>query len=81
MTVPNSAIREDNNGKFILIIEERQSPLRNRYIARRADVEIAASDDTTTAINAPIEGWEYVITTSTVPIKAGQEVRLASTSY
>ena len=78
MTVPNSAIREDNNGKFILIIEERPSPLRNRYIARRADVEVTTSDDTKSAINAAIEGWEYVITTSTVPIKAGQEVRLAN---
>ncbi|MBR0172782.1 MAG: HlyD family efflux transporter periplasmic adaptor subunit [Lachnospiraceae bacterium] len=81
MTVPNSAIREDNNGKFILIIEEKASPLRNRYIARRADVEVVASDDTKTAINAPIEGWEYVITTSTAPISAGEEVRLASSSY
>lgn len=81
MTVPNSAIREDNNGKFILIIEEKSSPLRNRYIARRADVEVTASDDTKSAISAPIEGWEYVITTSTAPIKAGEEVRLASTSY
>ena len=81
MTVPNSAIREDNNGKFILIVEERPSPLRNRYIARRADVEVTASDDTKSAISAAIEGWEYVITTSTVPIKEGQEVRLASSGY
>ncbi|MBR0092894.1 MAG: HlyD family efflux transporter periplasmic adaptor subunit [Lachnospiraceae bacterium] len=81
MTVPNSAIKEDNNGKFILIVQARSSPLRNRYIARRVDVEVLAQDDTTTAINAALEGYDYVITTSTAPITAGQEVRLAETGY
>ena len=28
--VPNSAVREDNNGKFILILESRSGPLNNR---------------------------------------------------
>lgn len=81
MTVPNSAIREDNNGKFILIIDERTSPLRNRYIARRVDVDVVAQDDTTSAITAALEGYEYVITTASAPIRSGQEVRLASTGY
>ena len=81
MTVPNSAIKEDNNGKFILIVQSKSSPLRNRYIARRVDVEVLAQDDTTTAINAAIEGYEYVITTSTAMITAGQEVRLAESGY
>lgn len=34
--VPTSAIREDSNGKFILIIESKSTPLGNRYYARRA---------------------------------------------
>ena len=33
--VPTSAIREDSNGKFILIIESKSTPLGNRYYARR----------------------------------------------
>lgn len=76
LTVPNSAIREDNNGKFILQIESKSTPLGNRYIANRVDVEVLAADETTTAIKAPLYGWEYVITTSTKPIVAGQQVRL-----
>ena len=78
-TVPNSAIREDNNGKFILVIQSKASPLGNRYIAQRVDVKVQASDDTTTAISGSLEGDEYVITTSTAPVKAGQQVRLANT--
>ena len=78
MVVPNSAIREDNNGKFILIVEAKNSPLGNRYIAVREDVEVVASDDTKSAITGALQGYEFVITTSTHPIKAGQYVRLSS---
>ena len=76
LTVPNSAIREDNNGKFVLQIEAKSTPLGNRYYASRVDVEVIASDETTSAIKAPLYGWEYVITTSTKPIVPGQQVRL-----
>ena len=77
-TVPNSAIREDNNGKFILIVETKSTPLSNRYIATRVDVEVLASDDTRSAISAALYGYEYVITTSTAPVEAGKQVRLAN---
>ena len=76
LVVPNSAVREDNNGKFILIVESKSSPLGNRYIATRVDVEVLASDDTHTAISAGLYGYEYVITTATKPVEAGKQVRL-----
>ena len=75
--VPNSAVREDNNGKFILIVESKSSPLGNRYIATRVDVEVIAEDDNNTAISTGmLYGYEYVITTSTKPVEAGKQVRL-----
>ncbi len=76
LVVPNSAIREDNNGKFILIVESKSGPISNRYIATRVDVEVLASDDNNTAISAGLYGYEYVITTSTKPVEAGKQVRL-----
>lgn len=76
MIVPNSAIREDNNGKFILIVEQSSSPLGNRYKAVRADVQVVASDETQSAITGGIYGWEPVITTATKPVEEGQLVRL-----
>ena len=75
--VPNSAIREDKNGKFILIIEEKATPFGNRYKARRVDAEVMASDETKSAISADIQGYEYVITTSNQPVESGDQVRLA----
>lgn len=54
LIVPNSAIREDSNGKFILIVESKSSPLGNRYVATRVDVEVLASDDTQSAVSGGV---------------------------
>lgn len=80
LIVPNSAIREDSNGKFILIVESKSSPLGNRYVATRVDVEVLASDDTQSAVSGALYGYEFVITTSTQPVEAGNLVRLANNS-
>lgn len=74
--VPNSAIREDNNGKFVLAVIAKSSPLGNRYTAQRVDIEVLASDDTSSAISGGLFGGEFIITTSTKPIEAGMQVRL-----
>lgn len=77
LIVPNSAIREDANGKFILTVESRTSPLNNRYFAVRTDVEVLASDERQSAISGALYGLEYVIINSTQPVEAGQQIRLA----
>ena len=74
--LPNSAIREDNNGKFVLVVESKKTPLNMRYTAKRVDIEVLASDDTQTAVSG-LYGSEFVITNSTVPIADKQQVRLA----
>ena len=74
--VPNSAIRSDTNGDFVLILTERSSPLRNRFFAQRADVNILATDDTHTAISGALANWDAVITHSSRPINSGDQVRL-----
>ena len=80
LIVPNSAIREDSNGKFILIVESKSSPLGNRYVATRVDVEVLASDDTQSAVSGALYGSEFVITASTQTVEAGKLVRLANNS-
>ena len=74
--VPNSAIREDSKGKFVLAIQVKSSPLGNRYIATRLDVQVLASDETSSAISGASMGGEFIITTSTKPIEAGMQVRM-----
>ncbi len=76
--VPTSSIKEDKNGKFILTIEAKSTPLGNRYYARRVDVEVITSDDSRSAVTGALTGGEYVITTTTKPVEANQMVRLAT---
>lgn len=73
--VPNSAIRTDSNGTFVLAIVAKSTPLRTRYTATRVDVQELAKDDTTTAVTGLSSG-DFVITTSSKPIEAGTQVRL-----
>jgi multidrug efflux pump subunit AcrA (membrane-fusion protein) len=75
--VPKSAIRSDSNGDFVLIVTAKSSPLGNRYKATRVDVQQLASDDTSVAVSGGITNGDYVITTSTAPIKNGDRVRMA----
>lgn len=77
LIVPNSSIRSDSNGSFVLVIEAKSSPLGNRYIARRVDVEVLAADDSNSAVTGGLEYGDYVVTTSNAPVKSGEQVRMA----
>ncbi len=77
LVVPSSALHDGNNGKYILVIESKSSPLGNRYYANKYDVEVLANDDTQTAISAALSGYEYVVTTASKPIEPGAQVRLS----
>lgn len=74
--LPNSAIREDNDGKFVLTVTSRKTPLGVRYTAVRTNIEVLASDDTKSAVSG-LYGSEFVITNATSPISDKQQVRLA----
>lgn len=75
--VPTSAVREDSNGKYVLYIETKSTPLGNRYYARRQNVEVLTSDDTKSAITGTFDWGTYVITTTQKPVKENDQVRLA----
>lgn len=78
--VPKSAVREDNNGKFILSVVSRSSPLGNRYIAERIDIQELASDDSNVAVSGAITGNEFIITNATKPVEPGNQVKLAESN-
>lgn len=74
--VPKSAVHEDSEGKFVLVVESKSSPLGNRYYARRVSVEVQASDEISSAVSGSISNGDYVITASSAPVKAGDQVRM-----
>ncbi len=75
--VPNSAIREDSEGKFVLLVVSKPSPLGNRFFAERKNVEVLASDATKSAIDATLSWGDYIITNSSVPISDGMQIRMS----
>ncbi len=77
IVIPSSAIKNDTNGSFVYVIEAKNSPLGNRYKAKRAKVEILASDDNNSAVTGDIQNGDYVITISNATIKNGELVRMA----
>ena len=78
IVVPNSSIRTDANGSFVLAIEAKNSPLGNRYYANRVDVTVLASDDMNSAVTGDLGYGDFVVTTSSRPIKSGDMVRMAT---
>ena len=74
--IPSSAIQEDNDGKFVLVMKTKSTPLGNRYYAQRADVTVLASDEVNSAVQGDILFSDFVITTSEKPLKPGNQVRM-----
>ena len=74
--VPTSAIMEDNDGKFVLVVKAKSTPLGNRYYASRCDVTVLAHDDINSAVQGDVVGSDFVITTSEKPLVAGTQVRM-----
>ena len=74
--VPNSAIKEDNNGKYVYRLVQKPSPLGTRYSAERVNVTVIAEDDTRSAVSGALESYDSVITAVSKPITDGALVRL-----
>ena len=74
--VPKSAVRQDNDGFFVLTVRSKSSPLGNRYYAEKVAVEVLASDEVSSAVSGNIMNGDYVITASSKSIAPGDQVRI-----
>ena len=75
--VPKGAVQTDTEGSFIYILVTKNSPLGERYIARKVSVTIVSEDSTSYAIEGPGVSMAYCIVRTEKPIKNGEQVRLA----
>lgn len=74
--VPRSAVQDDNEGKYVLTVRSKSSPLGNRYYAEKVKVEVLASDDNSCAVSGSIANGDYVITAASKPVDPGDQVRM-----
>jgi len=76
--VAASAVHEDNSGKFVYAIIGSSTPLGDKYVVKRIDVSVEATDGSATAISG--EGLDkydvMIVIRSEKPLEDGQRVRL-----
>lgn len=77
LVIPSSAIHTDSSGSFVYTVAVKSSPLGNRYTVKKTTVTVLASDDTNSAVSGDLTSADFVITTSTVPLDVGSQVRIA----
>ena len=75
--VPNNAVKEDSEGKAVLVVKVKSTPLGNRYTVKKVKVEVVASDTVNSAIMGDISEWDNVITNASKALDNGQQVRLS----
>lgn len=73
--LPNDAVREDDQGTYVLLLKEKKGPLGTEYVAQRANVQIGDADDTKTSIENGVTPLDKVIVSSSKSIANGDRVR------
>jgi HlyD family secretion protein len=73
--LPNDAVREDDQGTYVLLLKEKKGPLGTEYVAQRANVQVGDADDTKTSIENGITPLDKVIVSSSKSIADGDRVR------
>lgn len=74
--IPLSALREDTDGKFVFILEERSGALGTQQIVRRIDVTVQESNSTKAAVSGAFSSWEKLIERGDRELKNGDRVRV-----
>ncbi len=77
VVVPSSAVHSDADGSFVYTVVAKQSPLSTRYSVKKTSVTVLASDEKNSAISGDVTTGDFVVTTSTVPLEAGTQIRIA----
>ena len=75
--VPNNAVKEGSDGKFVYVVNVKATPLGNRYIVDKVKVDVIASDTNNSAIQGEVSEYSNIVTNSSKPLDNGQQVRLA----
>ena len=78
LCVPKSALRSDNTGYYLLIMEQKSSVLGVENTAVKVYVDIIVSDDDTAAVRGPIDKGSQIITGSNKSVAAGDRVRVSA---
>lgn len=74
--VPLSAIRQDQNGTHVLVMEESSGILGVEIIVRAVPVTVLADDGSTAAISGDVGFGRTIVSASSKPVSDGDKVRV-----
>lgn len=74
MTVPNGAVREDSTGDYVLVADEKDTPIGKQQVLRRVGVTVDNSDAFRSAVTGPLSPREAVVSGSDKPVSEGDAV-------
>ena len=77
VVVPSSAVHTDADGSFVYTVVAKSTPLSTRYSVKKTTVTVLASDEKNTAISGDVTTGDFVVTTATVPLEPGTQIRIA----
>jgi len=75
--VPVSALRSDNTGYYIFVVEQRNTVMGMQNIVVRENVSITASDDENASVRGALSRDSNVIVSSNKSVQSGDRVRLS----
>lgn len=74
--LPVSALRSDNDGEFVLVLQEKKTVLGLEYTAKRVDVTVLDRDSSLVSVQSALGREALVITAANKPVSEGERVRL-----
>ena len=76
ISVPISALRSDDSGYFVYVVEQRSTVLGVQNVVARANVTVNAYDRNNVSVSGPVWRQSQVITGSNKAISVGDRVRV-----
>lgn len=76
LVIPDTALHTDSSGSYVLVAESLSGRLGSQYVARRAGVDILASDDHNCAISGNVSPGDWVVINTDSPIADGDQIRI-----
>lgn len=74
--IPLAALREDSQGKYVLILREEETVLGTEWVTARVMVTILDKDDSNAAVDSALMSDDQIIIGSSKSIQEGDRVRV-----
>ena len=80
LVLPSTAVRQDNQGQYVLAVEEKSTILGLQNVLVRLTVTVLETGDSTVAVSGALDSQTQIVVSSNKSVQAGDTVRLQDDS-